>query len=756
MASPSAFAVTANAIWTGGGGSNNWNDTSNWANGQNPDGSGSSFVHFAGTTRLTPLNDYGAYTQFQQILFDSGAGSFTLSGAAIKLYSGGTAKIENNSGNAQTVTLNSDGNSIIFVSNGELDPTAGDLTINNGIYFDAGNTLSVYGSNKLTLNGVLGNGSGGSNAVGLALQSAATVVLNGTNTYSLATTINNGTVSVANLTNGGTAGALGTSSNVQANLVINAGTLRYTGSGGSTDRRFTIGTGGATLDASGTGAIVFSNTDYVFYGAGDTTPHVLRLAGTNTAGNTLAARVDDLSTYATSLVKNGAGTWLLTSPNGYTGGTTLNAGTLQIGNDSALGGGALTVAGAATVQANAAARSIANAVTAGGNLTVSGANALAVGGAFTVTGGDRTLDNATANGLTLGTVYLSESNSVSRRLTIGSSTTASPGTTTISGPIANNAGGNTLACGLTVGGGGTVIFAGNNSYTGTTIVQHAGTVLQVGNNTGSGTLGAGNVTLSAGTLRFKRSDSLTVNNVISGAGVIEQAGGGKTILNASNGYTGGTTVTAGTLLAGVSGATGTGAITVGDGTNAGSGTLAGAVSLSNGANLLTVAKGGTITAGTGPATADSAATLITGAQEWDGGGRFLVKFKASNVTGSVSGNGANWDRLLMSTLSLGAGTNSGNPFVIRIANASGSTGLTLNANQQYGLAHFTTAISSTLLASLSLSFDPTVTITGGNSGSLSLVNGGTDLVLSTAPEPGTMLLSGLGAGVLAGRRRRRG
>lgn len=67
------------------------------------------------------------------------------------------------------------------------------------------------------------------------------------------------TLVVNKLANGGQPSSIGNSTSDAANLFIQAGTLKYTGAGDSTDRLFTIGTGGATIDASGTGPLVFSN-----------------------------------------------------------------------------------------------------------------------------------------------------------------------------------------------------------------------------------------------------------------------------------------------------------------------------------------------------------------------------------------------------------------------------------------------------------------------------------------------------------------
>jgi autotransporter-associated beta strand protein len=66
------------------------------------------------------------------------------------------------------------------------------------------------------------------------------------------------TLSVTNLADGSS--SLGNSSSDASNLMIQGSTLKYVGGAVNTDRLFTVGTAGATIDASGTGALVFSNT----------------------------------------------------------------------------------------------------------------------------------------------------------------------------------------------------------------------------------------------------------------------------------------------------------------------------------------------------------------------------------------------------------------------------------------------------------------------------------------------------------------
>lgn len=68
------------------------------------------------------------------------------------------------------------------------------------------------------------------------------------------------TLSVTTLANGGASSSLGNSSNAASNVVIQGGTLKYEGGASSTDRLFTVGTSGATVDASGSGAVNFTNT----------------------------------------------------------------------------------------------------------------------------------------------------------------------------------------------------------------------------------------------------------------------------------------------------------------------------------------------------------------------------------------------------------------------------------------------------------------------------------------------------------------
>ena len=90
------------------------------------------------------------------------------------------------------------------------------------------------------------------------------------------------------------------------------------------------------------------------------------------------------------------------------------------------------------------------------------------------------------------------------------------------------------------GSGSLVLDDTNNTYSGATTINNG--TLQVGNNDTLGTLGFGPVTNNS-TLVFDRTDSLTVSNTITGSGTLTLASTGNLSLSASNNYTGQTTIT---------------------------------------------------------------------------------------------------------------------------------------------------------------------------------------------------------------------
>src|SRR5690606_7586234 len=151
---------------------------------------------------------------------------------------------------------------------------------------------------------------------------------NPTSNYTGVTTIAGGVLGVDKLADGGSTSSIGASSAAASSLVIGSGsTLRYTGAGDTTDRLFTLSTGISFIEASGTGAIVFSNTGSASYvGNGNRT---LALGGTNADANIMGGTIVDGPGGVTTLAKNGPGTWVLTGDNTFTGNTVINDGNLD-------------------------------------------------------------------------------------------------------------------------------------------------------------------------------------------------------------------------------------------------------------------------------------------------------------------------------------------------------------------------------------------------------------------------------------------
>lgn len=185
------------------------------------------------------------------------------------------------------------------------------------------------------------------------------LILGAANTYTGAATINAGTLSIAAITNGGVAGALGNSTNAASNLVLGGGTLEYTGStNGTTNRNFTL-TAGTTSGISVTNSTVS-----------------LSISGTSTATTG-------------GLGKSGQGTLILAGNNTYSGATTISAGTLEIGSAGRLGGGNYSgnISNSATfVYSGANNQTLSGVISSTGALTQNGSGTLRLTGNNTYQG----------------------------------------------------------------------------------------------------------------------------------------------------------------------------------------------------------------------------------------------------------------------------------------------------------------------------------------------------------------------------------
>jgi autotransporter-associated beta strand protein len=373
----------------------------------------------------------------------------------------------------------------------------------------------------------------------------------------------------------------------------NAGTLILTGantySGGTTVSAGTLQGNTTSLQ----GAIV-NNSQVVFDQATDSTYSGV-MSGTG------------------SLIKENAGTLILTGANTYSGGTTVASGTLQ-GNTTSLQGAIVNNSQVVFDQATDGTYAGVMSGTGGlikqngGTLILTGANTYSGGTSVsggTLQGNTSSLQGAVINnsqvvfdqasqgtyaGVMSGTGALNKQNAGTLILT--GANTYSGGTTVTSGALQ----GNTSSLKGAIVNNSQVVFdqstvgtySGVMSGTGSLTKQNAGTLILTGANTYSG-----GTTVSGGTLQgdssslqgaivnnsqvvFDQATDSTYSGVMSGTGALTKQGTGTLILTGANTYSGGTTVASGTLSIAGSSPTGTGDVFVASaGTLMGTGTIAG-------------------------------------------------------------------------------------------------------------------------------------------------------------------------------------
>jgi autotransporter-associated beta strand protein len=274
---------------------------------------------------------------------------------------GSTATDATNSGQTPSV-INSGGAAVLTLS-GTLDYNSGTAGFENGQATVSANIALASGSNvnrnfsvddspvaavDLLVSGVISSDNS------LQKTGFGTLRLTNANTYTRSTLIDVGVIEVTTLKDKGTASSLGTGNATDLIRMgsANTATLSYIGTGDSTNRRIQIGsgilassTGGATLLNNGSGALTFTNS--IFNSPANTgtgtdgasTARTLTLGGSNTGPNTIQGVIADntgTETPVVNLVKQDAGTWVLSGNNTYTGSTTINAGTLQAAASGAL------------------------------------------------------------------------------------------------------------------------------------------------------------------------------------------------------------------------------------------------------------------------------------------------------------------------------------------------------------------------------------------------------------------------------------
>lgn len=402
-----------------------------------------------------------------------GAGSITYSGStgAITLSSGGTillsGSVTMNTPSVQTINSNIDLTGAIRTFTWNTSGSGGSMIIGGSIFTSSGTAgITVAGSGSLTL--------AGTNTFNGNVQVAGNPA--GSGSVLIVSSMGNQGSTTSNL-------GSGTTINLGSNGIN--GTLRYTGTGETSNRLFTDTSGntasGALIDQSGTGLLTLTGS-FTNSGAAKT----LTLLGSGT-GEYAGAITDGSGSTNLSLVKSGSGTWTLSGSNSYRGGTTVNGGgMLLIGNANALGTGALTLNntnGGGTALINGA-FTVPNAITASTSTTTIGGN-LAVSSTFSgnisVNTSGFNVSQASGGTLTLsGTMSPSSSN---RRVNF-----INVGNVLVTGPITG------AQMALTQNGAGTTTLTGTNTYSQATTVS-AGALIVSGSITASATTITNNATL---------------------------------------------------------------------------------------------------------------------------------------------------------------------------------------------------------------------------------------------------------------------
>ncbi|MBR2173181.1 autotransporter-associated beta strand repeat-containing protein [Sphingopyxis sp.] len=625
--------------------------------------------------------------------------------------------------------LDSYDNNVLYLlgggtTGGNISLDAATLTISDG-----GGAGVIYGGAILGSGGLVKNGNGYQQLSGCSSSYGGTTVING------------GTLAVDCLGDGGANSSIGSSSSAASNLVLSGGTLQYVGTGGATNRQFTLGASTASkLDASGTGAIAFTHAGPLTFASANTA-QTLTLTGTSTGNNILAAQITNNGTGLTGLAKTGAGTWVLTNGGStYTGVTNISGGVLAVDK---LSDGLL----ASSIGASSAAAS---------NLIIGNGSTLRYTGSgdttnrlFTLSLGVTFIESSGTGAIVFtdtGPVTLA-SNNQARTIALGGTNT---GNNTLAGSIGNAGTGVTT---LAKNDSGNWVLTGNHSYTGSTNVN--GGTLFIG---GGGTTGsiASAIVNNFGTLGFNRSDLLSYGGQIGGTGSVRQAGAGTTVLTGTNLYTGGTTIDAGTLQLGNGGTTGS---IVGDVVDNG-------LLVFNRSNLLTFA--GTISGSGAVRQIGSGTTVLSGINSYAGGTSILggtLQVSANANLGSAAGALDFSGGTLRTTASFASGrntsltgagtilTDAGTTFSLGglVSGAGGLTKsgtgiLTLSGSNSYAGA--TNVNAGTLLVNgnqsaatglLTVASGATLGGSGTIGGSVNVLNGG---ILAPGNSPGTLNING--------------
>ena len=627
-------AYGQDATWLLSPGTSDWDTAANWAPAAVP--TSTATFGASNTTTIT----FSSATFISTIQLSAGAPAYTFDIGPNSLEIDGTG-IVNNSLNR--LTLSNSGPGGTFFVNAS---TAGDTIINN-----TSTGFTEFAGTSTAGTALITNSTGATTFfVETSTAGAATITTNsGSFTeFNDASTAGDATV----ITNsGGTTLFQNTASGGQAQFITNAGgvfdisLLSSTGttagsiagagdyflgskaltvgsnnlstdvSGVIADGGFGGGTGGSLVKV-GTGTLTLSGNN-TYTGGTEISAGTLQLGDGGTAGAIMGNVIDnavlafdrsDSTTFggvisgSGALKQIGSGALTLARANTYTGGTSLNSGSLIIGDNRALGTGALAMAAGTTLSFLGTSN-----FTVANNIQITGAANFAP-----PSGTIQTLAGNISDGASVGTFDLS-----------GLGTLVLSGSSAYTGPTNVNAG--------VLQGGAANTFAPSSAFT----VASGATLDLGGFNQAIGSLaGAGVVTNSGGSLAVLteggNNASTEFSGVIKDDGPtgLTKTGAGTLTLSGTNTYTGPTDVNAGVLE--VTGSIATSSLT----TVMGSATLTGAGAV----GATTVNSGGVFAPGSG---APGSSMKVLGALAFNTGTTYQVQVNPvtaslANVTGAAS------------------------------------------------------------------------------------------------------------------------
>ena len=766
-----------------------------------------------GTLTLTGSNSYSGGTSLEAGALAIGGPSAIGSAGTIS-FDGGVLQYTGNTGTAIDYSTRFSG---AAGQDYKIDTNGLDVTLGAGLS-SVGGTLAKYGAGTLTLTGSntysgltsivsgslqIGDGTTtGSIAGDVAIvNSIASLVFSpAAATDTLFPGVISGTGSVVKLGDGAlvlaadntylgtttvTAGTLrlgqgGTTGSIRGDI-LNDGTVVFDRSGDVLFAALIEGSGAVTTLGTGTltftGANTYSGPTTIAAGTlqiGDGGA-IGSIAGDVVNGGTLRFdRSDDVAFAGTisgtgALVQAGTGMLSLTANNTFTGPTTIESGTVSVGDggtDGSIAGDVIN--GTALVFNRSTDSTYAGAISGAGAVTKIGAGTLTLTGSSSFSGGT-TIGYGTlkvGDGGTSGSLSGDVAND-------GALVFDRSDTSTFGGDISGSGS-------LTKQGAGTLVVTGAATHAGGTTIA-AGT-LQIGDGGTTGSL-AGDV-LTSGTLAFARSDSLVFSGTVSGGGGIAQNGTGTLTLVADNTATGPTTITAGTLVLGDGGTVGS---IAGDVANAGSlvfnrsddvtftGVLGGTGAITKlGAGSLTLTADNTAT---GPLSITSGTLVVgdgnaTGAYAGDIGNQGTLVFDRADDTtygGVLSGVGTVEKRgagmltltgesvatglftIATGTVRVGAGSTTGS-IAGDVANAGTLVFDRSDATTHAGVISGTGAVTKAGAGTLTLTGDNTATGTlTVATGTVGIGDGGsTGVYVGDIANFGTVLVNRIGAVSLPG------